>query len=108
VDYLDPNAFGAPAAGTFGNIGKGSLRGPNLISYNGGLVKDFPLRKESMKFQFRAEFFNLFNRVNFSNPATSLTGAGFGRITTTLGTGLGITGAPGDPRIGQLALKFVF
>jgi len=108
VDWLVPTAFGAPAAGTFGNIGKGSLRGPNLVSYNGGLVKDFPLRKERLKFQFRAEYFNLFNRVNFSNPATSLTGAGFGRITSTLGTGVGITGAPGDPRIGQLALKLVF
>jgi hypothetical protein len=97
VDWLNPTAFGAPAAGTFGNVGKGSLRGPNSITYNGGLVKDFPLRKERMRFQFRAEFFNLFNRVNFNNPATSLTGAGFGRIT-----------GAGDPRIGQLALKLVF
>ena len=108
VDYLVPSAFGAPAAGTYGNLGKGSLRGPNLISYNGGLTKDFPLFKERVRFQFRAEYFNLFNRVNFSNPATSLTGAGFGRITSTLGTGVGITGAPGDPRIGQLALKLLF
>ncbi len=108
VNYLMASAFGAPAAGTFGNLGKGSLRGPDLISYNGGLLKDFPLLRERMKLQFRAEFFNLFNRANFSNPATSLTGAGFGRITSTLGTGVGITGAPGDPRIGQLALKLVF
>jgi outer membrane receptor protein involved in Fe transport len=97
VDYLVPSAFGAPAAGTFGNLGKGSLRGPNSIAYNGGLVKDFPLHHERLKFQFRAEYFNLFNRVNFNNPATSLTGAGFGRIT-----------GAGDPRIGQLALKVVF
>jgi len=97
VDWLVPSAFGAPAAGTFGNIGKGALRGPNSITYNGGLTKDFPLLKERMRFQFRAEFFNLFNRVNFNNPASSLTGAGFGRIT-----------GAGDPRIGQLALKFLF
>ena len=50
-----------------------------------------------MKFQFRAEYFNLFNRVNFNNPSSSLTGAGFGQIK-----------GAGDPRIGQLALKFVF
>src|SRR5262249_12681709 len=38
VDWINPNAFGAPAAGTFGNLGKGSLRGPNSITYNGGLM----------------------------------------------------------------------
>jgi hypothetical protein len=97
VDWLVPTAFGAPAAGTFGNMGKGSLRGPNSMTYNGGLSKEFPLPKERLKFQFRAEFFNLFNRVNFNNPATSLTGAGFGRITGSA-----------DPRIGQLALKLLF
>jgi len=97
VDWLVPSAFGAPAAGTYGNMGKGSLRGPNSIAYNGGLVKDFPLHNERLRFQFRAEYFNLFNRVNFNNPASSLTGAGFGQITGS-----------GDPRIGQLALKLVF
>ncbi|HTS28564.1 MAG TPA: carboxypeptidase regulatory-like domain-containing protein [Bryobacteraceae bacterium] len=97
VDYLVPTAFGTPAAGTFGNLGKGSLRGPNSITYNGGLSKEFPLYKERVRLQFRAEYFNLFNRVNFNNPATSVTGAGFGRIT-----------GAGDPRIGQLALKLIF
>ncbi len=97
VDWLLPGSFGLPAAGTFGNLGKGALRGPNQIYYDGGLFKEFPIRGERMKFQFRAEFFNLFNRVNFNNPATNFSGAGFGRITSA-----------GDPRIGQLALKFVF
>ena len=97
VDWLVPSAFGAPAAGTYGNMGKGSLRGPNSIGYNGGLMKEFPLHHERVKLEFRAEYFNLFNRVNFNNPASSLTGAGFGQIT-----------GAGDPRIGQLALKLVF
>ena len=97
VDWLLPSAFGAPAAGTYGNMGKGSLRGPNSIAYNGGLQKDFPLQHERAKLQFRAEYFNLFNRVNFNNPASSLSGAGFGTIK-----------GAGDPRIGQLALKLLF
>jgi len=97
VDWLLPSAFGAPAAGTYGNMGKGSLRGPNSIAYNGGLQKDFPLHHERVKLQFRAEYFNLFNRVNFNNPASSLSGAGFGTIKSA-----------GDPRIGQLALKLLF
>ena len=97
VDWLIPSSFGLPPVGTFGNLGKGALRGPNLITYDGGLFKEFPFRSERMRFQFRAEFFNLFNRVNLNNPATSYSGSGFGRIT-----------GAGDPRIGQLALKFVF
>ena len=97
VNWLLPGAFGAPAAGTYGNLGKGALRGPNLIGYNGGLLKDFPLLRERLKLQFRAEFFNLFNRVNFNNPASNFSGAGFGTIK-----------GAGDPRIGQLALKLIF
>jgi len=97
VDWLNPNSFAVPAAGTYGSLSKGALRGPNLLTYDGGLLKDFRVHGEHMKFQFRAEFFNLFNRVNFNNPSTSISGAGFGRIT-----------GAGDPRIGQLALKFLF
>ena len=102
VDWLTPGAFGLPAAGSYGNLGKGALRGPDLITYDGGLFKEFPVRGERMRFQFRAEYFNLFNRVNFGNPAVSISGAGFGRITSTA------TGTSGDPRIGQLALKLMF
>jgi hypothetical protein len=47
--------------------------------------------------QFRAEAFNLPNHVNLGLPASSLTGATFGRITSAE-----------DPRIIQFALKYVF
>jgi hypothetical protein len=47
--------------------------------------------------QFRAEFFNAFNNVNFSGPSASLSSSSFGRIT-----------AAGDPRILQFALKVLF
>jgi hypothetical protein len=97
VDWLNPVAFGLPAVGTFGTVGKGSVRGPNSITYDGGLFKDFPFLHEHYRFQFRAEFFNLFNRVNFNNPGVTFSSAGFGSIK-----------GAGDPRIGQLALKFVF
>jgi len=97
VPYLVPSAFSLPAVGTFGNVGKGFLRGPNLVNFDTGLFKEFKLPKESMKFQLRGEFFNTFNRVNFNNPGVTSTAGGFGSITSAL-----------DPRIGQLALKFLF
>jgi hypothetical protein len=56
--------------------------------------------------QFRAEFFNIFNQVNFANPNTALNNPKtFGRITTTDGSS---NGNQGDPRIIQFGLKFVF
>jgi hypothetical protein len=97
VNYLVPGAFATPALGTFGNVGKGALRGPNLVNWDMGIFKEFHVVKEAYLLQFRAEFFNTFNRVNFNNPGVTSTAGGFGSIT-----------AAGDPRIGQLALKFLF
>ena len=96
VNYLVPSVFSLPAIGTYGNIGKGFLRGPNLIGWDTGVFKEFPI-KERMRFQFRAEFFNVTNRVNLNNPNVTQSAGGFGSIT-----------GAGDPRIGQLALKFHF
>ncbi len=97
VNYLIPAAFGLPATGAYGNIGKGSLRGPNLFNWDTGLFKEFGLWRESTKLQFRAEFFNTANRRNFNNPNVTQSAGGFGSITSAQ-----------DPRIGQLALKFLF
>jgi hypothetical protein len=97
VNYLVPGAFGLPALGTFGNAGKGLLRGPNLVNWDTGLFKILGFRKEAMHLELRGEFFNTVNRVNFNNPNVTQSSAGFGSITGS-----------GDPRIGQLAAKFVF
>ncbi|MBS1856841.1 MAG: TonB-dependent receptor [Acidobacteria bacterium] len=96
VPWLVPSAFGLPATGTFGSVGKGSLRGPNLVGLDTGIFKEFQL-KERARFQFRGEFFNATNRVNFNNPNVTQSAGGFGSITSS-----------GDPRIGQLALKLLF
>ncbi len=101
MNYLNPAAFVLPAVGSFGNIGKGSLRGPNYVDFDSGLFKEFPFAGERGRIQFRAEFFNVLNRVNFNNPANSTTpsfsAGGFGTLTSAQ-----------DPRIGQLALKVLF
>jgi hypothetical protein len=121
VNYLNPAAFILPPQGSWGNVGKGSLRGPDLIVYDGGLAKDIPLRGERMKLQFRAEFFDLFNRANFLGPGLAsgdyngtnsvqhgpnVSGTGFGQITADNSN----NGASSitAPRIGQLALKLLF
>jgi hypothetical protein len=96
VDFLNNTSFAQPALGTFGNAGKGSLRGPGFYGWDMGFFKNF-IVTERWKVQFRAEFFNIFNRVNLSDPTNSLNNAKFGTITSA-----------SDPRIGQLALKVFF
>jgi hypothetical protein len=85
-----------PAEGTFGNMGKGSLRGPGLFNLDMGVFKTFSMT-ERMKLQLRAEFFNALNHTNLGDPGNYL-GGGFGQIY----------GTSTDPRISQLALKFAF
>ncbi len=97
VDYLTPAAFSLPAQGTYGNAGKGQFRGPHEIILDSGLSKEVPLYREDLRLQFKAEFFNVLNQTNYSNPGVNLSAAAAGSIRSS-----------GDPRIGQLALKLLF
>jgi hypothetical protein len=109
VNWLVPSSFAEPALGTFGSLGKGALRGPGLFNTDAGIYKNFPI-KERVIIQFRAEFFNIFNRANFYSPSNlSSTGFSTGSLGDALsGAGFGNILAARDPRIGQLALKVAF
>ncbi len=65
--YFDPNAFILPPAGTYGNIGRNVLVGPGLATTDLSLAKS-TAASDKLRVQFRAEFFNLFNRANFGTP----------------------------------------
>ncbi len=95
-EYFNVSAFSTNAIGTFGNSGKNILRGPRYFNTDTGLIKNFALL-EGTSLQFRAEFFNMFNNVNFSQPQNYLGTASTGQITSA-----------SDPRILQLALKLAF
>ena len=69
------------------------------------MFKNFRIT-ERFQTQFRAEFFNLFNQTNFANPNATVTGGGFGAITSTLQNG--VPDSPGNPRIIQFGLKVLF
>jgi len=98
--WFNPAAFAAGDVGTFGTIGKGVYTGPNTHYWDLGLTRNINLGN-GRTIQFRAEFFNIFNQVNFANPATAVNSASFGRITSTHPN-------QGDPRILQFGLKFNF
>ncbi|HEV2386283.1 MAG TPA: TonB-dependent receptor [Candidatus Acidoferrales bacterium] len=103
-NYFNASCVGAyPVIGSdgiatgLGNGGVGNVVGPGQNNIDFSLSKMTKLR-ESVSLEFRASFFNLFNRPNFGNPDTAASDATFGRITATTV----------NPRIGQLALKLSF
>jgi len=106
----------ASAAGTdIGNVGRNCLRGPRQVNLDFSIAKLFPLA-ESRTFEFRAEFFNLFNHTNFANPISNLNAlfASGGSIDPATGQVLSagnfgrIISTSNSPRIIQFALKFNF
>ena len=95
-EYFNTDAFALNALGTFGTAPRNFLRGPGLANMDFGLMKNFVV-KERLTTQFRAEFFNVFNRPNFGNPVVNRSASNFGAITSA-----------GSPRILQFALKLSF
>jgi hypothetical protein len=115
---LIPSSNGAATAGAtgtdFGDVGRNVLRGPAQTNVDFSVIKRFPFR-ESKNIELRAEFFNLFNHVNFANPISNLNTV----ATTSIDPNSGkIVGSPGDfgrivstssnPRLIQFAIKLNF
>ena len=79
-----------PNHGVFGTMGRNTFRGPSFLNFDFALIKNTPFGHrggaEMFNAQFRAEFFNLFNIVNFGLPSNTIKGSGFGQISRTAGT----------------------
>ncbi|MBV8816803.1 MAG: hypothetical protein JO022_00525, partial [Acidobacteriaceae bacterium] len=91
-----------PNHGVFGSLGRNTFRGPGFHNLDIALIKDTPLGQRSggelANLQFRAEFFNVFNLVNFGLPSNTVLGPGFGVISKSAGSSRQI----------QLSLKVIF
>lgn len=94
--WTNPAAFVANAPGTFGNTPYNSLRAPGYVDFDTTLTKSFRIT-ERQHFDFRAEFFNVFNHTNFSAPVATRSSSAFGVIQ-----------ASNPARIIQLAGKYSF
>ncbi len=89
--YFDPCAFFLPPPGFYGSLGRNMLLGPGLLNFDFSLSKNTKLPlSEASRLEFRADFFNVFNRANFGKPANNVINAttrqpigGAGLITTT-------------------------
>ena len=73
--WFNPNAFILPAAGTYGNLGRGVFTGPGLADLDLSLFKTTAI-SERASLQFRAEFFNVLNHANFGTPNATVFSGG--------------------------------
>ncbi len=129
LNYLNPAAFTAPAAGAFGNSRRNDYSGPNLAQLDLTLQKEFAFT-ERTRLKFTSDVYNVLNHANFANPGTvrlsqgiptsgtlantvqpgtpfaaSTSGNGnFGVLTNTVTNQVGIGGA----RQIQLAVRLLF
>jgi outer membrane receptor protein involved in Fe transport len=106
--WFDTSAFVTPDPYTFGNSGRGVLRGPDYRDLDFSLAKDFPIRRlgEAGRLQIRADVFNLFNHPNFGQPNNAIGTPGAGVVSSTVGSGFASSGSTG--RNIQLGAKITF
>jgi Carboxypeptidase regulatory-like domain len=93
--WFNPAAFVPNPIGVPGDFGRNVLRLPNEWNDDFSVLRQFPISEKWGRFEFRAEFFNLFNTVNLRGPASTLTAANFGALTSAA-----------NPRLIQFGLKY--
>jgi len=108
AEYFNTSAVTQATPGTYGTLGRNALVGPGLANVDFSMSRAFRLRPlgEAGGLVFRAEFFNLFNRVNLDNPGDPNL-ANPGNLIGTDSFGM-ITATATTPRILQFSLKLTF
>ena len=115
VRWLNPAAFAAPMPGTFGNLPRNYLRGPNFWQLDMNISKDVRF-SENQGLQLRLDLFNITNRLNYESPAANLPAGTVGQpftdaVAGTFGYMLGPlnrTVGLGAARQTQLSVRFLF
>lgn len=118
--FCNPGGTACPTA--VGNLARNKFRGPGFGDVDLSFIKNVPIT-ERVKIQLRADFFNLFNRINFASGVGSVgsscagdtvtgictTASGFGQVTDTIGDFNGAPAiGPGEARNIQLVAKIIF
>ena len=74
-------AFTTPPSGQFGNAGRNTIPGPNLVAVNAAFGRSFQFGDTRRRLEFRAEGNNIFNQVSFTNVATVVGASNYGLPT---------------------------
>ena len=96
--WFNPAAFQAVTSGTFGNVKRNSLRGPNYKSLDFTLQRRFELTKR-VAAALRWDVFNALDRVNLGLPDRNVSSAATMGVISSLG---------GDPRLMQVSVRLTF
>jgi hypothetical protein len=96
--WFNTQCFAAPPVGELGDATRTPVYGPDFVNTDFSAIKHFPLPREGMMLDFRAEFFNIFNHPQFFVPNSDLNSVGFGAISQTVN----------NPRLVQFAIKLRF
>jgi hypothetical protein len=101
--WFNTACFSAPPDFTFGNEGRvdPTLRASGINNFDFAIFKRTRFGPdERIGFEFRTEFFNIFNRTQFAPPNTSFSSSTFGVVSSTY---------PGtNPRLIQFGFKLLF
>ena len=117
VQWVNPSAFSTPDPATcfpvtpdgrcYGTLRRNSIHGPGFSDVDLGVTKSFVVT-ERLKAQFKAEMFNLFNRINLASGPGAFS-YGSGQVTDTIGDFNGAPGlGPGEAFNTVLSLKLTF
>jgi hypothetical protein len=99
AEWFNTAAYAIPAQYTYGDGGRNTQQAQKWIDVTASVIRSFPL-KEQMRFEFRAEAFNMFNHPIFGAPGSDLNSpTSFGAIGTNQAN---------LNRILQVSGKFVF
>jgi len=97
-NYLNKATVILPAVTQpYGNAGRNTATAPGTFQTDVRLQKDFPLKWEKSRMEFRAECYSLLNKTNFLAPNANRSNSNFGTITSAY-----------PARIIQFALRFSF
>ena len=94
--WFNTDAFAQPAPFTFGNSGRGILRGDGIVNFDVSLSKNLEFTPTRM-LQLRVELFNAFNHPNFGLPGHVLGAPDFGVVSSAA-----------SGRTVQLGVRFVY
>jgi hypothetical protein len=94
--WFNTAAFGQPAAGSLGTLGRNTERGPGINNLDFAVFKNFTLAGTT-RLQFRLESFNALNHTQFAGVSTNIAASNFGVVTSTR-----------PARINQLGIKLLF
>jgi len=97
--WFDPCAFSRPAPGTYGNLGRNTMTGPEFFNVDFSADKVFK-PSDRINVQFRAEVFNILNQAHFWIPGFNVFSGSAGHITR-------LVSSPGG-RLTQFGLKVMF